>query len=409
MVLDDGDARLRNGWILSLLLFVSVVALLQWKEGFGTLQHLVVTRTFARNHNTETTDTFIINEEETSVETTPINEDVSSRTTNVQGAPTTMLEQDDKLASTKSDDKNNDPKQEMKSLILGIQNVLQLAKRAHGDMIARLEQDYGPTHFARIFQPHGKSRQAFWPAGVESSTRFKRKLKIKILHAILQTSQLQQHDHTNTAHAVNMIWATGGHSSAAGHGNLFNQSYTAVMEQTVAPIFHSVGIDFEGRNHAMGGTGSGPELGICSEAVFGTDIDVLSWDFGMLDGPWRGGEALYEQRAGWIPSRPVLVAINVASRKARLEQQAGLWKRANARGQASFYLKPNELEDIKSNIPDVFGMSNEEIHDLPRLVRHFKCQGSIESGDPGCGSNKFSHMQGKCGQRKGRTRWHPGW
>ena len=403
MVLDDGDAtRLRNRWIWSLLLFVSVVALFQCKEGFGTLQHLVVvTRTFARNHNTN--DTHPINEE-----------DVSSRTTNVQGAPPWNLEQqDDKLASTKSDDKNDkDPKQETKSLIFSIQNVLQLAKRAHGDMIARLEQDYGQTHFARIFQPShgGKSRQAFWSAGVESSTRFKRKLKIKILDAILQTSQLLQHDHTsNTARAVNMIWATGGHSSAAGHGNLFNQSYTAVMEQTVAPVFHSVGIDFEGRNHAMGGTSSGPELGICSEAVFGTDIDVLSWDFGMMDGPWRGGEALYEQRAGWNPSRPVLVAINVASRKARLEQQAGLWKRANARGQAFFYLKPDELEDMKSNIPDVFGMSNEEIHDLPRLVRHFKCQGSIESGDPGCGSHKFSHMQGKCGQRKGRTRWHSGW
>ena len=27
------------------------------------------------------------------------------------------------------------------------------------------------------------------------------------------------------------IWATGGHSAAAGHGNLYNESYTAYMER----------------------------------------------------------------------------------------------------------------------------------------------------------------------------------
>jgi hypothetical protein len=59
----------------------------------------------------------------------------------------------------------------------------------------------------------------------------------------------------------------------------------------------------------MGGTTSGPELGICSEAVFTTDVDVLSWDFGMMNGSWKGGEALYEQRAGLNPSRPIPVAI----------------------------------------------------------------------------------------------------
>ena len=47
---------------------------------------------------------------------------------------------------------------------------------------------------------------------------------------------------------VPFIWATGGHSSAAGHGNLYNESYTAVMERGVVDVFDAVGIEFIGRN-----------------------------------------------------------------------------------------------------------------------------------------------------------------
>ena len=32
----------------------------------------------------------------------------------------------------------------------------------------------------------------------------------------------------------------------------------------------------------MGGTNSFPELALCSQEVFGLDIDVLSWDYGMV-------------------------------------------------------------------------------------------------------------------------------
>jgi hypothetical protein len=50
------------------------------------------------------------------------------------------------------------------------------------------------------------------------------------------------------------VWATGGHSAAAAHGNLFNESYTAHIERNLQPLFASLGIDFEARNYAMGGT-----------------------------------------------------------------------------------------------------------------------------------------------------------
>lgn len=51
------------------------------------------------------------------------------------------------------------------------------------------------------------------------------------------------------------VWATGGHSSSAGHGNLYNESYTAYLERAIKDVFGSIGIDFIGRNFGMGGTG----------------------------------------------------------------------------------------------------------------------------------------------------------
>lgn len=63
---------------------------------------------------------------------------------------------------------------------------------------------------------------------------------------------------------------------------MFNESYTAVFERNGKDVFASVGMDLEGRNYAMGGTSSGWEIATCIEEVFGLDIDILSWDFGMV-------------------------------------------------------------------------------------------------------------------------------
>ena len=56
------------------------------------------------------------------------------------------------------------------------------------------------------------------------------------------------------------------------------------MEAAVKPIFQAIGLDFVGRNYAMGGTSSFPEIANCLAEIFGLDTDVLSWDFGMTDG-----------------------------------------------------------------------------------------------------------------------------
>ena len=196
--------------------------------------------------------------------------------------------------------------------LLNMADVKRLATQARDKLVARLKVDYGEDNFAKIFEVNGKSRgrTAFLSANKTeaiSTERFKRKLKMKILSvqkAIREeenvvegcncrsgTKELSRRNLNTEAsgdnnHYAKMVWATGGHSSAAGHGNLFNESYTAFMEQAVSDVFGAIGINFEGRNYAMGGTSSGVEIALCSEAVFGTDPDVISWDYGMTDGNW---------------------------------------------------------------------------------------------------------------------------
>ena len=75
-----------------------------------------------------------------------------------------------------------------------------------------------------------------------------------------------------------MVWATGGHSAAAGHGNLFNESYTTFMNRAITEVLGAIAINFEGRNHTMDRAASGPEIDLYSEQIIGTDADVISWD-----------------------------------------------------------------------------------------------------------------------------------
>lgn len=421
MVSPDGS---RNRRVLGGVILVSIVALFHFwnNDGIGGALQTggVLQKTSTRSNNTvsilqddgamENGRTFGIISDEGIFESALLR--ARNKGAKRTGAPP-MPQQDDAPQAETTDDA---AKEGSRVDLLDIKNVKRKAEQARDAMVARLQQDYGHTNFQKIFQRDGKSRHAIVPIGTESTKRFKRKLKIKLLNtqqAIQQEreqsesskgSPLQQHHSYER-----LVWATGGHSAAAGHGNLFNQSYTAYMERAVIGVFYSVGIDFEGRNFAMGGTSSGPEIALCEEAVFGTDIDVLSWDYGMIDGSWKGGEAMYQHRASLTPSRPILVDINVASRKNRFQQQSQLLQSAEERGQAAFYLKPEEMQDMKSNVPDTFGLSEDEISMMPRMVRHLKCQGSFENGDPGCDKDKFTNRNGPCKHRKGMSSWHPGW
>jgi len=327
--------------------------------------------------------------------------------------------------------------------LLHSQDLLVLATKAREEMIKTLKQDYGEDVFKAMFEePDGTSRgyTAFWGAGDKSSNptdqgpskaRFRRKLKIKLLEvqsAVLkeESSLLgcncvatmigsrHQDGNTNNDEVTlpeiprsysKFVWATGGHSAAAGHGNLYNESYTAYMERSVMNVFLAVGIDFVGRNYAMGGMSSGPEIALCLESLFGIDVDLISWDFGMTDGRSYFKKLFYANRIGMNRNKPAIVDLNIAGRQFnnRLEQI----KIVEDQGLTAMYMNPEKWQDLEKGIPDMFGMSEDQMSKIAPYARDLKCKGILEKGDPTCGDKKFN--KAICPLREGMTSWHPGW
>jgi hypothetical protein len=299
-------------------------------------------------------------------------------------------------------------------------DLVQMANTAKGKLISKLKVDYG-DYFEDMFM----NKSAVTPISPEgeSMKRLKRKLMIKILS--MQNEIKKKEESVNGCDCVNgdkalvekienitaesmridttyarYVWATGGHSASAGHGNLYNESYTAFIERDLKGIFGAIGIDFEGRNYAMGGTNSGAEISMCWEQIFGNDVDFFVWDYGMTD----GGESVlllhYGYRGGISSGRPAIIAAHHAG-KPRMKREESL-KHLEDMGMAAFTYD----FQAKAAIPESFGISEEEIQNLPEYVRNFKCEGKLESGDPYCGKEKYTKYA--CPIRAKQASWHPG-
>ena len=168
--------------------------------------------------------------------------------------------------------------------LLDSKDLYQMALGANAKMISKMKVDYGPAHFSDIFQAKDPVSNETKYRGIgpitptgDSMNRFKRKIRMKILSAQVELQKKEKNfegcDCINGDKALGSsvgnvteikgvektfakyVWATGGHSAAAGHGNLFNESYTAFLTRAVEDVFGSIGIEFVGRNYAMGGTG----------------------------------------------------------------------------------------------------------------------------------------------------------
>lgn len=200
------------------------------------------------------------------------------------------------------------------------------------------------------------------------------------------------------------VWSTGGHSAAAGHGNLFNETYTAYMERGVKDVFRSIGIDFVGRNYAMGGMDSAPQLALCNEAVYGNDADVITWDFGMTDGAADWKTNLFASRAGVHSNRPVHISISTSGR--RYQGRRDMLKLAEDAGVPTLHLLPSVEAEVANGVPDSFGLPDEELAKLGPYARYFKCKGALEKEDK-CGDLKYN--DNVCPHRKFKASWHPGW
>lgn len=314
--------------------------------------------------------------------------------------------------------------------------LLKLASAEKERLLQKLRKDYG-EYFESIFvnSENGKYRPCIGATDEGPSLqRLKRKLMIKILSMQSKIKEqdsystgcdctsetgkalrnnveekddpsLLYEDIDSTAFFEKYVWATGGHSAAAGHGNLFNESYTAYMERDVKDIFGSIGIEFEGRNYAMGGTHSATDVSMCWKEIFGQDVDFFSWDYGMTDGNDVSKLFHFSYRGGISESRPAAMLVHYGGRAGK--NRLGAYAALEEMGMAAFHSNEGLMASMRDEIPDSSGLStNEAINALPEYVRNFKCGTSLEKGDPYCGSEKFTKWG--CENRMKQTSWHPG-
>ena len=316
--------------------------------------------------------------------------------------------------------------------LLDTAKMLKKAEQAKTFLLEDLRKDYGVKYFDSIFKDeNGHYRpfaSAFGPEKQTSMDRLKRKLIIKLLSV---KEKVKQHESSvngmcdcwngnnkaipkkKGAVVVNdgdmfeqYVWATGGHSSSAGHGNLYNESYTAFLEKDLVEVFGSVGINFEGRNHAMGGTSSNGEIAMCWPQVFGNDVDIFSWDYGMTDGGNNAQRYLhYGYRGGLSQGRPIFMGLHIGGRgKPQREMKL---KELEEMGMAGFIEDDTLVHKMHEAIPDSGKMKEKELLALPDYVRNLKCIDQIEKGDPFCAQEKFNKYL--CNSRGKQTGWHPGW
>jgi hypothetical protein len=139
---------------------------------------------------------------------------------------------------------------------------------------------------------------------------------------------------------------------------------------------------------------------MCSEQIFGSDIDFISWDYGMTDGDKYAYFFHYGYRGGISPGRPAFMAMRFAD---RAKKRATRLKQLEDMGMAVFSMQNNVVHEA---IPDTVGMSDEEISKMPEYVRNLKCDGQLEGGEPHCNAEKYSKYI--CSPRIKQVKWHPG-
>lgn len=164
--------------------------------------------------------------------------------------------------------------------LLNFQDVLNLAEEAMNQkVLPTLREDYG-EYFEKMFvdatngtnDDEGTHSWGMRAADLDgpSRDRMKRKMKIKVLKMMASVQATERNvqgcdcvgktgsiDDSGVDEAIpdfyeKYVFANGGHSNAAGHGNMFSESYTAVFGRDVRPIWEAIGIEMIDRNHAMG-------------------------------------------------------------------------------------------------------------------------------------------------------------
>jgi hypothetical protein len=272
-------------------------------------------------------------------------------------------------------------------------------EEAREQYINKIKIDYGDDNYEKMFLDENKISRGVnffqQPADGNSENRFRRKISIKIIKAFFTEPN------EDGSGAVPFVWVTGGHSAAAGHGNFYDESYGAYIGQFMQPVMQTIGIAFEARPYAMGATSSGAELGICGKEIYGTDMDVITWDFGMTDGNNIERGLLYFYRAVEYSNNVACLLFNGGN------SPYPTHKVLDSAGATALQSADKMLWAALDAVPDSFGLSDEEIEKMPWFVQSFRCEKDIEHGDPYCEKMKYNDTM--CASRRHKTSWHPGW
>mmetsp|Transcript_20627 Transcript_20627/g.57276 ORF Transcript_20627/g.57276 Transcript_20627/m.57276 type:complete len:679 (+) Transcript_20627:301-2337(+) len=268
-----------------------------------------------------------------------------------------------------------------------------------------------------------RSDPKYW----NSVENLRRKMMIKILLAKKHGQGMSKKDKDKDKNkpTTKYIWATGGHSAAAGHGNFFDETYTKVMEAAAQPIFAAAGLELEARNYAMGATSSASEMSMCFKEIYGDDVDVFSWDFSMLEARgYQASRLLHYATRGFLSNQqphgvvPAFVGIQDVdeSRRAAMIMMHDAYRGSGSyadhtlaenNGLALFLNDISYWKIMTDAIPDTADKTSPEIDAMRVNVRYYKCGDALEKGDPFCGENKYTEEI--CPNRQGKANWHPGW
>lgn len=186
------------------------------------------------------------------------------------------------------------------------------------------------------------------------------------------------------------------------------------MERHLKPVFRSIGIHYVGRNMAAGGTSGAEEVALCSNAYFGKDVDLQSWDYGMTDGKNADKQFIYAWRiAGLsqlkpskhdsdldIPSRPAFMVLNYNS------YSAFSFASMEMKNLTAVALFDGARQAVSTVVPDTEQITDEIIRGLPPFLQYFRCGGALENQGQ-CKEKKYNFTD--CETRSHRASWHPGY
>jgi len=210
-------------------------------------------------------------------------------------------------------------------------------------------------------------------------------LKRRLLHAVMTEDMF--------------VFAMGGHSAAAGHGNHFIQSYSLQVQWILEGVFSRLGVRHQARNIGLGGLGT-VHTGMATKQILGHDVDILMWDSGMTEKEPQARDLFFRQ--GILGDGKVPMIVSMSPRN-------DVIGKLNEHVDADILMLGEQTVLTKAETLD-------EVLKLPWAAQYVSCGSEISSI---CRQNEYA---GECWIERGdfepvtkqnnviggRASWHPG-